>query len=340
MDLSDKKVKNRINDIDELIGKYLAGEASAEERDIVNSWCKENEANLQYFNHLRLIFDRSAAVQESIDVDADAAWNKVKSRLRQQEKIVPLMPERSSWTYLKIAASIAVVFAIGFFAYRSTTKTTTALEVIADVKTVTDTLPDGSEVVLNKKTQLQYAYNKAKKEHVVKLKGEAYFDIHHAKEENFIIDASGVFIRDIGTSFNVKAYPDSATIEVVVEEGEVKFYTAADTGLTLRAGSKGIYNKITGKFSIDRPEANVASYKTRNFFFRETRLEDVAKQINSVYDTKIIVADAVKDCAISVEFPNQPIDEIIAIIKETLEGITSKETPDGVLLDGVCEMNP
>ncbi len=331
-------MKNRINDIDELIGKYLAGEASAEERDIVNSWCKENEANLQYFNHLRLIFDRSATVQENIDVDADAAWNKVKSRLRQQEKIVPLKPERSPWTYLKIAASIAVVFAVGFFAYRNTVKSTVPIEVIADIKTVTDTLPDGSEVVLNKKTQLQYVYNKAKKEHVVKLKGEAYFDIHHAKEENFIIDASGVFIRDIGTSFNVKAYPDSATIEVVVEEGEVIFYTM-DSSLSLRAGSKGVYNKITRQFSVERPETNVTAYKTRNFVFQQTRLEDVAKQINGVYDTKIIVADAVKDCAINVEFINLPLEEIIAIIKETLEGVSSEETSDGIVLDGVCEMN-
>jgi transmembrane sensor len=330
-------VKNRINDIDELIGKYLAGEASAEEREIVNSWCKENEANLQYFNHLRLIFDRAAGVKETIDVDADLAWTKVKSRLRKAENVVPLQPERSSWTFLKIAASIAVVFAIGFFAYRTTSKTATPLEVIADVKTVRDTLPDGSEIVLNKKTQLQYSYNKSRKEHVVKLKGEAYFDIKHEKDENFIIDASGVFIRDIGTSFNVKAYPDSTTIEVVVEEGEVIFYTEGDSGLSLKAGAKGVYDKVTKKFSVDMPEANVAAYKTRNFIFRQTRLEDVAKQINEVYDTKIIVADAVKDCTISVDFPNQPIEEIIAIIKETLEGVSSTETSEGILLDGVCE---
>jgi transmembrane sensor len=333
-------VKNRINDIDELIGKYLAGEASAEERNIVNSWCRENEGNLQYFNHLRLIFDRSATVQESIDVDADVAWNKVKSRLRQQEKIVPLKPERSSWTYLKIAASIAVVFAVGFFAYRNTAKSTTPLEVVADVKTVTDTLPDGSEVVLNKKTKLQYAYNKSKKEHLVKLRGEAYFDINHAKEENFIIEASGVFIRDIGTSFNVKAYPDSATIEVVVEEGEVIFYTATDSGLSLKAGGKGIYNKVTKEFSVDRPEANVAAYKTRTFVFQGTRLAEVAEQINRVYDTKLIVSDAIKDCKITVNFDNEPIDEIIALIRLTHEGITMKTTEQGIELDGVCEMNP
>lgn len=331
-------MKNRRNDIDELIGKYLAGEASSEERDIVNSWCGENDGNLHYFNHLRLIFDRAATVQETIDVDTDAAWNKVRSRLRQSEKVIQLQPQRSSWTFLRIAASIAVVFAIGFFAYRITSTTATGpMQVIADITTVADTLPDGSNVVLNKKSRIEYSYNKTKKKHVVKLSGEAYFDIHHDGKEEFLIDASGVFIRDIGTSFNVKAYPESNTIEVVVKEGEVMFYTEADTGLSLKAGAKGVYDKVTKQFSIDQPEPNVASYKTKEFVFDQTRLEEVAVQLNSVYDKKIIVTDAVKDCLINVEFSNERIDEIVAIIMETHTGLSRKETPQGIVLDGVCE---
>jgi transmembrane sensor len=331
-------VKNRINDIDELIGKYLAGEASADEREIVNSWCRENEANLQYFNHLRLIFDRAAVVQETIDVDADLAWTKMKSRLRKTENVVPLQPQRSSWTFLKIAASIAVVFAIGFFAYRTTSnKTATPLEVIADIRTVRDTLPDGSEVVLNKKTQLRYSYNKSRKEHVVKLNGEAYFNIKHEKDETFIIDASGVFIRDIGTSFNVKAYPDSATIEVVVEEGEVIFFTETDSGLSLKAGGKGVYNKITKQFSVDMPEANVTSYKTKVFAFNNVPLHEAVRQLNNVYDKKVFVSESVKDCALTTDFNNIPIDEIVAIIQESNPGLTVKETEEGIFLDGICE---
>jgi transmembrane sensor len=330
-------VKNRINDIDELIGKYLAGEASAEEREIVNSWCRENEANLQYFNHLRLIFDRAAVVQETIDVDADLAWTKVKSRLRKTENVVPLQRQRSSWTFLKIAASIAVVFAIGLFAYRTTSKTATPLEVIADVRTVRDTLPDGSEVVLNKKTQLRYSYNKSTKEHVVKLHGEAYFDIKHEKDETFIIDASGVFIRDIGTSFNVKAYPDSTTIEVFVEEGEVIFFTETDSGLSLKAGGKGVYNKITKQFSVDMPEANVTSYKTKVFAFNNVPLHEAVRQLNNVYDKKVFVSESVRDCALTTDFNNIPIDEIVAIIQESNPGLTVKETAEGIFLDGICE---
>jgi transmembrane sensor len=41
-----------------------------------------------------------------------------------------------------------------------------------------------------------------------------------------------VLVRDIGTEFNLKAYPEKDTIEILVTEGEVQFYTLYDSGLT------------------------------------------------------------------------------------------------------------
>ena len=114
----------------------------------------------------------------------------------------------------------------GFFAYQMITGSRNkSMEVVSQKETKSDTLPDGSGVFLNKKTELAYTFDKKEKSHVVKLKGEAYFNIQHENDKNFIIDAAGVFIRDIGTSFNVKAYPEDNTVEVVVEEGKVMFYT-------------------------------------------------------------------------------------------------------------------
>jgi transmembrane sensor len=335
-------VKNIRNDIDELIGKYLAGEASREEMEVVDGWCSEHESNLQYFNHLQTIFDRAATVKENLQFDEDAAWNKVRARLKQTNgKVVNLKPEPSAntWGLLwKVAASILLVAVVGFFAYQNLHSPDDAvpLQVIAEKKTVRDTLPDGSEVVLNKKTQLTYAYDSRKKEHRVNLKGEAYFSMAHQQEKNFIIDVSGVYIRDIGTSFNVKAYPGSNTIEVVVEEGEVIFYTDADSGLTLKAHGKGVYDKVTKKFSVDQPEANVTAYKTRFFVFNGTSLAEVARQLNAVYDRKVIVSDAVQGCLLTVNFENDSLENIVGVIGETL-GLTVRDTPQGILLEGsIC----
>ena len=144
-----------------------------------------------------------------------------------------------------------------------TSNDTQSMEVIAQKETVADTLPDGSDVFLNKETELVYSFDKKKKNHVVKLKGEAYFNIQHDESKTFIVDVAGIFIRDIGTSFNVKAYPEDNTVEVVVEEGKVMFYTDTDSGIYLSAKGKGIYNKTTKTFIIEQPEENVLSIQNK-----------------------------------------------------------------------------
>jgi transmembrane sensor len=334
-------VKNLRNDIDELIGKYLAGEASREEREVVDGWRSESESNRQYFDQLQTIFARAATVRQNLQFDEDAAWNKVRARLKQtQGKVVDFKPAphgNSAWGILwKVAASILLVAVVGFFAYQNLHSSDDAivpLQVVAEKKTVTDTLPDGSEVVLNKRSQLTYAYDSRKKEHHVKLKGEAYFSMAHEEKKSFIVDVDGVFIRDIGTSFNVKAYPNSNTVEVVVEEGEVIFYTETDSGVTLKANGKGIYDKVTKKFSVDQPEANVAAYKTRYFVFSGTTLAEVARQLNAVYDRKLIVSGPVQGCLLTVNFDDESLETIVDVISQTLQ-LKVHDTQQGILLEG------
>jgi len=336
-------VKNLRNDIDELIGKYLAGEASHEEREVVESWRGESVSNQQYFNQLQTIFARAATVRQDLQFDEDAAWNKVRARLKQTNgKVVNFTPEPPAdnrvWRMVwKVAASLLLVAVVGFFAYQFTQSpddgVAVPVQVVAEKKTVTDTLPDGSEVVLNKKSRLTYAYDGRKKEHRVKLKGEAYFSMAHDDKKNFIVDVEGVFIRDIGTSFNVKAYPNSNTIEVVVEEGEVIFYTETDSGLTLKANGKGVYDKVTKTFSVDQPEANVTAYKTRYFIFSGTTLAEVARQLNAVYDRRVIVSEAIQGCQLTVDFDNDSLENIVDVISQTLQ-LKWHDTPQGILLEG------
>jgi ferric-dicitrate binding protein FerR (iron transport regulator) len=325
-------VENTINHIDELIGKYLAGEATPVEAQQIMAWADQSESNQKYLAQVKMIFEGASAVKDLHHFDEDAAWQKMKAKLKTETKVVAFQPETSSFKFfLRIAASIVIVLGIGFFIYRSTQSN--KQEVIANNKTVSDELPDGSGVVLNKQTQLSYVFDKIKKEHIVKLTGEAYFNIKHEDKKKFVIDVEGAFIRDIGTSFNVKAYPESNTIEVFVEEGIVEFFTAKDSGILLHASAKGTYNKTTGKFSIENPEQNIAAYKTKFFSFSNATLNDVVKDLNSVYDKKIILADNLKTCHLTVTFNNEDIDEIASIISETL-GLKLKSSSTEIVLEG------
>lgn len=329
---------SEINHIDDLIGKYLSHEASAEDRAFVEAWMAESETNKRYFQQLSIIFDRAATVTEVQHFDTDQAWEQVKARLNNKPKgkVVTLEPQTAQWkTLLRIAASAIIVFGLGYFAYTIFSPTQINKHQVATVEvTERDTLPDGSEVVLNKRTELAYTFNRKTETHVVKLKGEAYFTIKpDAEKKSFVVEADDVLVRDIGTAFNVKAYPESNTVEVVVEEGEVQFYTANNEGVFVKKGGKGIYDRRTKTFSVSHPEPNITSYKSRVFTFGNSNLKSVVESLNDVYTQRIVIGDHLHDCRLTVSFNNEDLLEIANVIAETL-GLTVTVQGDEIRLEG------
>jgi transmembrane sensor len=329
-------VQNELNHIDDLIGKYLAGEASAEEANLVNQWLSMNERNRNYFNQMKMIFARAASITEVQQFDTDGAWNKLRSKLQDKDvKVIDFRPERNHATlFLRIAASVIIVMFLGIFAYRFFAKQDVeAIQIATSDQTESDTLPDGSAVFLNKKTELAYAFDKKKKTHIVKLKGEAYFNVHHRDKADLIVKVDEVYIKDIGTSFNVKGYPDSDKVEVYVEQGEVMFFTDTDSGVYLKQGAKGVYDKLNKQFYIEKPETNITAYKTRFFSFADTDLQTVVNELNKVYERKIVVPANLANCRLTVTFNNETAEEIAQVIAETLD-LSVKTTSKNILLEG------
>jgi len=321
--------------IDELIANYLVGEATPEQIALVDAWKNKNESNLRYFNDFKVIFEKAASVPVNGGFDTDLAWQKVRSRMSGEAKTIPLNPRKADYKYLlRIAAGVLVLLTVGFFTYNFFgTPSVESVELLAGKKTEADTLPDGSGVFLNRQTKIEYSFNKKEKIHIAKLAGEAYFNINHEDSKIFIVEAEGVFIKDIGTSFNVKAYPGSPVVEVVVEEGEVMFYTEGNPGVYLKANGKGIYNKSTKTFTVAEPEPNVTAYKTRFFSFTNHSLDMVVATLNSVYPATIRIDDNLKACRLTVSFNDEDIGEIANVIAETL-GLTVTKSGNTIRLKG------
>jgi transmembrane sensor len=320
--------------IDELIAKFLAGEASQEETAYVEAWKEEDPANRQYIDQVSTIFSRVSEAKNLHQFDTDAAWVRVKKGLKQDDRVVQFpAPGRQRSLYWRIAAGLLLTILASVYFFSQRNELTTPIVVSSHNETVNDTLPDGSNIFLNKQSTIRYVYDTKSDERRVELKGEAYFSIKHDDAKKFVVDIEGVLIRDIGTAFNVKAPADSQTIEVVVSEGEVMFYTTGDAGVYLRAGAKGVYDKQLKKFTIEQPEENVLAYKTRVFNFNNTELFHVVRQLNAVYSKQIELSPGLKFCRLTVGFNNESQDEIIAIITETL-GLKAIESNGKILLEG------
>lgn len=303
---------------DDLIAKVLSGDASKEEMTLMEAWKNESAENNDYFKWSEKLFSTINDVKIEYNVNTAAAWNKLDERITGQAKVIPLFKRA---TVMRVAASLILLLALGFIIkFFIDPKEMQPIQYVAVNKTVLDTLPDGSKVFINKNSELSYVAEKNARR--VKLRGEAFFEVVHNEKQPFEIVINDVVIKDIGTAFNVKALPGTNTIEVMVESGEVQFYTSTDSGLNLTKGQKAIYNIATKQFvkGVLEPAENVASYRSRIFNFNATPLDEVIKQINNVYDVNIDLADEqLGDKELSVEFNNEPVDIVISIIAETLD---------------------
>lgn len=329
-------MENSWNDIDDLIGKVLAEEATAEERLALAQWRSASTENEKYFNDLVEIFSNASGAEVQVQFDSDAAWNKVKTKIHTSEgKVISLNATKPLLTPLRMAAGIILLLGISFLVYQLTAPAPQMLAISTEIISAQDTLPDGSTAFLNKHSELQFEYSPREKVRKVKLKGEAYFAVKHEEEKPFLIEAEDVLVRDIGTEFNLKAYPDQDTIEIIVTEGEVQFYTRENPGLNLRAGEKAIYSKRTKEFyRIEKPDTNALAYKTKVFSFNNTELRSVVSLLNEVYNSKITLGnEVIQSCRLTANFKEDNAEIIAEVIAETM-GLTLTKKGDQLILNG------
>lgn len=324
--------------IDDLIARILAEEGSAEDKAVLEAWLKVSEENRRYFRSFELLFKGASAGRQRQNFDTDAAWNALRERIRKSPRKIPAawFERRSFPRYWQAAAALILILVAGYLAVRQQ-KTEADLEMTLQSGETTrqDTLPDGSRAFLNTSTLLGYRYVASAHQRRLTLEGEAYFEVGPAEDSPFIIECSDVFIEDIGTTFNVRAYPDAATVEVFVETGEVKLYTLVDPGLHLIAGETGMYNRDTREFTkSESPGENILSYKTRVFSFSDRDLRTVVEDLNRAYTTQLTLGnEGLGDCRLNVTFREESIDAIADIIAETL-GLTVTRENGAIIFEG------
>ncbi|KAF1049785.1 MAG: Protein FecR [Xylophilus sp.] len=98
----------------------------------------------------------------------------------------------------------------------------------------TETLPDGSEVVLDAGTRIEFAFDAGRR--VARLlAGAAFFGVQRDPGRPFLVEAGGVTATVLGTRFGVDREPGGAVL-VQVESGRVRVEHAAAAAVELTAG--------------------------------------------------------------------------------------------------------
>jgi transmembrane sensor len=339
-----KKTMNQDQTIDDLLAKYLADETDSHESDTIGEWMSASEDNQKTFDHSKIIWDGVKNIQTQQIVDVDAAWKKLnigaskKIEAIENQEIRPI--QKLNWVsnVLKIAAVLAVVFGLWFFAARQfATPQNDVLTFKSEGKSVEKILPDGTKILLSKNSIITYpkAFDGDTRE--INLTGEAFFDVHHDAAHPFIIHTQGTDVRVLGTSFNVRAY--NAQVQVLVKTGRVQF-SKNDHKVILTKGQKAeiLANVDTIIKSEVEEENEVVKEKLNSFVFDKVPLGEVIKSLSEKFNVEIIFTkDKIKVCKLTATFESENLENIISVIAETFN-LTVVHQKNGIVLSGEgCE---
>lgn len=337
--------------IDDIITRHLLGEASTEEQNLLLSWLKDDIQNQHYFFQMKEIWTASQIKNLN---NTDTSWENLKAMMEKSKNIELNSGKKKNYIKLfRYAAFIAVLVCIGLLAYRYSSNVLNKKAEITYTEIITSDgqkkeveLPDGTKVWINSGTKLKYASNFGKTDRELFLQGEAYFDVKRDTSKMFIVRAENITIKVLGTSFNVKCYPELKTIETTVISGTVSLESNEKTEgkdiVILNKKEKATFLKNQQKMYVTKnPNENpkstvepielkklsisdeetkyIASWKDQSLSFNNESFEEMAFKLQKWYNVKITIKDEkLKDYRYKGKFDNgKSIFEVLQVIKLT-----------------------
>lgn len=201
-------------------------------------------------------------------------------------------------------------------------------------------LSDGTVAHLNAGSSIQYPVQFIPgSDRLVLITGEAYLNVAKDPEHPFIVNTNGLNVRVLGTQFNVSAYPEDETTEVVLVEGAVSLYTeeeeyGSEKNVYLKPGFKGSFDKA--KNNIDTSEVITSLYTSwvnGKLVFRNMTFNNIMKKLERHYDVTIINNNSdLTHEEFNANFGNEPIEDVLLELKANY-GIEYQFLNDKIIIE-------
>ena len=149
----------------------------------------------------------------------------------------------------------------------------------------TVTLSDGSRVWLNAASELNYPETFRGDTREVHLVGEAYFEIAPDSNRPFYVHTQEMQLKVLGTSFNVKAYPDETRTVTTLLTGSIEqHYPSSGQSLRLLPLQQVSFDHTSGNLqTLKADPEEVLAWKNGKFIARNKTLEEIFQQLSRWY---------------------------------------------------------
>ena len=302
-----------MNEIDNrILAKYIFGEASAEERILVEDWMKVSPANSQEIERLQETIAFVTSHYQEDKLNTDKAWKRfsvvsgVSRRLHLYRNLC------------RVADIVLLVILSGVTIWMIRPQKDWVVINASRGKQLVY-LPDSTEITLAVNSSIRYdrlAYNKEVRQ--VEMNGKAFFEVRKNKSCPFIVDMKSTEVEVLGTAFQVDIEDEDT--EVRVERGKVAFSVKdrKDKAI-LTAGMSATYiNKENMIRETGQEDTNGLAWVTGVLRFSNTPLSKVIATLENYYQVDL-TQESISDKQLTAVFDNQPLTDVLEIINETLD---------------------
>lgn len=175
------------------------------------------------------------------------------------------------------------------------------------------TLPDGTRVWINSVSELEFPAEFDAEERLVKLSGEAFFEVEKDPRRPFKVLAGGTVTTALGTSFNINTKAPSG-VNVSLHTGRVKVEAPLIVeGVFLDPGRELQYDAHQERVTVNGfNPTTVMGWKEGRLVFAEASLPEAVRLLEDWYGIKIQLNNADEiDWKYSGEYQKETLDNVL-----------------------------
>jgi ferric-dicitrate binding protein FerR (iron transport regulator) len=298
-----------------------------------------------------LLLTLEAQVERGFSTKAneDRVFQQIQQQIGEQQEV----PIRRLPRWIQWAAAASVVLVMGWWLINRPTPTikltyevnrkqseVALLEKVNDTsKPILVTLADGSSIFLSPKSKISFAktFNEGSKREVY-LSGEAFFEVAKNPNKPFFVYANELVTKVLGTSFNIRAFPEDKNVEVKVRTGRVSVAVAQKISNQQSISTReveGIVLLPNQQAVLSRQEIRLVKSLVENptllstitptpmrhsFVFEAAQASDVFNMIEQAYGIDIVFDEEVfSKCQFTANLTDESLYEKLDIICKSIE---------------------
>ncbi|MBL8255988.1 MAG: FecR family protein [Pseudoxanthomonas mexicana] len=252
--------------------------ATSPQRRERDYWLSEDFKHAEAYDALQRVWDHAGSLADDPELQALKTADLAAVRRRRWFR-----PQR----LLAVAATLVMLLGAGYIIipFMQPPPPVGYATVLGERRT--ETMPDGSEIVLNTDSALEVSYSSSRRA-IALLHGEAQFEVARDRDRPFVVSIGENTVTALGTRFQVRREPGSTIVTLL--EGSVEV-AHGDERHVLKPNERAILSERMGvSIALIDPES-ATGWLDGWLRFRGAPLAEVIVEANRYSDQKLRLGD-------------------------------------------------